>query len=144
MSVQGYDWSSAVSALAIANTPLFLVQKLQEDPVVRSVSIHETGEEVLEALKEAVRTKPETLTEAVIPYALLVALYSMPHAAYLQKTSAIQPSYGDPWYAYIRQLLMQTYQPTQRQVLELRVKPTITVSSTSATSHHSITSKYRP
>jgi len=133
-----YDLSNAASTLAIANTPLFLVQKLQEDPVVRTISTQMTGDEILSELQSTVQKKPETLRESVVPYVLLVALYHNSQAAYLRKATRIQPSYEDQWFVYVRNVLIETYQPTSRQVLELRTGPMFSTRSSSASARHTI------
>jgi hypothetical protein len=136
-----FDFATAISALAVANTPLFLLQKLQENPLVHAIATQLTAEEMLDELKKSVQQKPETLEEAVIPYVLLVAISLNLQAAYLRKTLSIDPAYDDDWYKFIRSALLQTYQPTSRQFFEFRQRPSFSTTSSAATQTFPISPK---
>jgi hypothetical protein len=107
------DLKNAQAAFAVANTPLFLVRKLQEDPTVRALANKVRGDELLRELEMSAQRKPQTIREAVIPYVCLVALSFYDNASYLRRSISIRLEYEDYWFDYIRRVLIQTYRPTQ-------------------------------
>jgi hypothetical protein len=137
-----FSFANAAYARAVANTPLFLLRKLQEDPTVRAIADSCTGDELLVAFSESVQQKPNSPEETVLPYVLLVALYFNTQAAYLRKAALVRPNYEDEWLAYILNVLLETYQPATRQIVELKANPTTSITtSATATSHHIVVPK---
>jgi hypothetical protein len=117
MNPNDFDLSQASLALQAANTPLFLVRKLQEDPVTREIAENCSVEEILDVLRPSISADPTTAVEAVRPYALLVALWSKPDIGGLQEAVAI-PAPGLSWYSYIGGALMLTFSPVQTQTIK--------------------------
>lgn len=134
------DLSHASYVYGIANTPLFLVRKLQDDPTIRALGAECPGEQLVDALRLIEAREPATALEAVRPYAFLVALWFNPKIDYLREASNIQiPAYR--WYAYIAQVLLETFSPVQRQSLEVAGElraPVISIGSTAATNQEII------
>jgi hypothetical protein len=106
------DLKNAQSVFAVANTPLFLVRKLQEDPTVHALANRLHGDDLLRELEMSVQRRPETLREAVIPYVCLVALSLYSDASFLNNSMSVRLNYEDDWFDYIRTVLIQTYRPT--------------------------------
>src|SRR6266446_9920943 len=113
------DLKKAQAVFAVANTPLFLVRKLQEDPAVHALANKLHGDVLLRELELSVQKKPETIREAVIPYVCLVALSLYADASYLTKSVSVQPKYEDDWFDYIRTALIQLYRPTQIRTVKV-------------------------
>jgi hypothetical protein len=113
------DLKNAQAVFAVANTPLFLVRKLQEDPTVHALAHKLHGDDLLRELEMSVQQRPETIREAVIPYVCMVALSLYPDASYLSKSVSVQPKYQDDWFDYIRTALIQLYRSTQIQTVKV-------------------------
>jgi cytochrome c-type biogenesis protein CcmH/NrfG len=110
------DFPGAESVFAIANTPLFLVRKLRADPAVQELARENTEEEILSALRAAVRNEPQSARDYVVPYVYLIALAIKNNTAALRKAIEIRPPYAD-WYDYIANYLVQSSTPTVRNTL---------------------------
>jgi hypothetical protein len=61
------DPEIAERTYAVSNVPLFLLRRLQTDTAPRSVAASWTAGEILDALRGALREKPEALHDAVRP-----------------------------------------------------------------------------
>jgi len=118
MNVEEVDLTGAAETFAVANAPLFLVRKLQADPVVRNISERYPSQEILEALRGSIESKPTTVIEAVRPYALLVALWFKSEIDGLQEAIGI-PAPDLNWYAYIGDALMISFSPVQTQSIQM-------------------------
>ena len=98
----------AEASFAVANTPLFLIHKLQSDPAVREiVDSSISGKAILQALKVAIRRKPRTLTGVVRPYVYLAALSQRQDESSLKEASQFDAKYFD-WFDYITNVLLET------------------------------------
>jgi hypothetical protein len=64
----------ACEVFAVANTPAYLIRKLRQDPEISEISRSISDEEILAALRLAVKEDCAILLNAVRPYAYLVAL----------------------------------------------------------------------
>jgi len=118
MSPMDFDLTQASRIYSIANTPLFLVRKLQDDPSVRAISDACPGEQIVEMIRAIVAAEPANALEAVRPYAFLVALWFKPEIEHLQEAAKFKtPVYG--WYEYIAGALRESFSPVQRQVIEV-------------------------
>jgi hypothetical protein len=118
MNPDNFDLNAAARVYGIANTPPFLMRKLQVDPVVREISEKCSPEEILDALRSAVEKdamrEPMTPVDAVRPYAYLVALWFKPEVAHLREAAKIlAPSYR--WFDTIAELCIQTFSPIGNQ-----------------------------
>ncbi|MGB2678201.1 MAG: hypothetical protein WAN12_14045 [Candidatus Acidiferrum sp.] len=116
------DWelSEASRAYGVANTPLFLVRKLQADPEVRAICDACSGEQILDALESALRVEPATPAEQVRPYAFLVALWFKPTADHLRE--AFRFSCADTswrWFGYIAAALLETFSHVESQTIQV-------------------------
>jgi hypothetical protein len=127
-----HDLRNAEAALAVANTPLFLIRKLSDDPNVRAISHSLSGEQILDTLRASVEGRPQTLFQAVVPFVCLVALSLLEDDSYLQASKGIQPSYEDDWFAYAREVLVQTFKPTSRRLISA-MGPTVPQTVTTKT-----------
>ena|ERR1035437_3055811 len=118
MNLNELDLTHASRVYAISNTPLFLVRKLQEDPSVLAISQKYSGEEIVNALRDAVKTEPDNSIEAVFPYVLLLALFLKPTIDHLQEASKIQTAIYE-WYAYIVDALLMRYSPFKHETIQV-------------------------
>lgn len=129
------DLKEAEAAMAVANTPLFLLRKLRVDPSVHALPRKFEGNALLTALKDALQKEPQTLREMVAPYAYLVALSMFATMSYVKEVATLKAPFT-PWYSHIAEVLLKTYTPISRQslVVPARVesevpRPTATKSS---------------
>ncbi len=109
---------SAESAYFVSNTPLYLLRKLREDPVVAALATSATGEELLYALRKAAREEPSSIAERVRPFVLLVALAMKDDIRRLREATTVQLPSANEWFDYIRRVLIETYRPTIHTTLK--------------------------
>jgi hypothetical protein len=118
MTSDQFDLSQAGRIYGISNTPLFLIRKLQADDAVRGIGESCEPQEILETISAAVATEPATATEAVRPYALLVALWFKADVAHLLAAAKIPaPRYN--WYEFVSQALIATFAVVQNQTIQI-------------------------
>lgn len=135
MNPNDFDLTDASLVYAVSNTPLFLVRKLQADPVVRAIGEGCSGEEIIQALRAAVATEPQDARQAVRPYAYLVALWYKPELDHLLE-AAKTPAPHHSWFTYIASALIATFSPVQKQLITVPGQlgsPTMFTSSPSQT-----------
>ena len=135
MNSDDFDLTEAASVYAVSNTPLFLVRKLQSDPIVHEIAESCSGEEIIEALRVAAATEPKSVNEAVRPYAYLVALWYKPELEHLLEAERI-PAPNYLWFAYIASALVQTFSPVQKQLITVPYQidsPKVFIGSSSET-----------
>lgn len=133
-TIADFDLTPASQIYGIANTPLFLIRKLQVDPAVRELSDSIPGEQIVRAIGAAVSREPENPTEAVLPYALLVALWFKPEVEHLEQAATVDaPAFS--WFRFIASVLIETFSPIQRQVIQASSQlPAMSVTSSASTS----------
>ncbi len=112
MTIEQVDLSHAASTYAVANTPLFLVRKLREDPAVSEIAKLFSGDQILAALQLTVQDKPTDLFDYVRPYVYLVALSMKETDTYLRKAMELPNTRKWDWFNYVALALLQTYTPT--------------------------------
>jgi len=95
---------------AVANTPLFLARRLQEDPVVQEIANSFRGDQILEEFRNAIAHPPESLLDYTRPYVYLVALSKLPDSEYLRAAN-IGGTEKWRWVPYLKEVLLQTYIP---------------------------------
>jgi hypothetical protein len=135
MNAVELDLTQAAKIYGIANTPLFLIRKLQEDPSVRAISAAYSGPEIVEALRSMVAAEPVDAGEAVRPYALLVALWFKTEIDHLQEAAKLETAIY-AWYSYIAEVLVASFSPVNDQVIEVPGQlssPTASIESSSPT-----------
>jgi hypothetical protein len=113
------DTQTAERALAVANTPLFLLRKLRADPTVAELRQNYSAAEILSALKRSLKKTPKTLSEAVTPYLYLVALSGLPDVRFLREAETFAAP-NTEWYSYLARLLVETYRPTSFKTIKVQ------------------------
>lgn len=108
----------AGESYAAANTPLFLLRRLHTDEEVVELGVKFKADQLLDALKAAVAVEPKTPSEAVRPYALLVALWHQDKSDSLKEAAKIEAPHAD-WYQYISAVLLETFSPIQSSLIQL-------------------------
>jgi hypothetical protein len=126
-----YNFHRAETALAVANTPLFLLRKLRSDPVVVEIARDVSDEELLDALRVVTQEEPQNIQEAVLPYVYLVALSVKGNLTILKQASDVDAPHAR-WFKYISKFLLQSFIPTQRSTVPIITPPTAFTSSTSS------------
>ena len=118
-SLDEANLSHAAQMFAVANTPLFLIRKLRDDPVVNEMANVFAPDDIINHLHKAVEHEPETLLDYVCPYVYLVALSKKPQDKFLKDVADMPGSERWDWFDYIRRVLLETYLPTGNQVIEM-------------------------
>jgi hypothetical protein len=134
MNPNNFDLSQATLIYGVSNTPLFLLRKLQSDPVVRAISDTCSGAEILEAIRVSLLEEPRSPLEAVQPYAYLLALWFKPEIRHLQEASKIPAPHAN-WYPYMAEVLTETFSKVQTLTLQPPGQlpaPVVSIGSTGA------------
>jgi len=118
MNLETFDLSQAAYTYGLANTPLFLVRKLQDDPAIRAISNSCSEDVILQSLRLLMGQEPTSALEAVKPYAYLVALWFKPEIGPLQQAAEMKTR-AHQWYSYVAEVLIETYSPVQTQLIEV-------------------------
>jgi len=134
MNVNELDLTQASRAYGVANTPSFLVRKLQADAGIRALGQTCSAQDILAALRASVAVEADSPVDAVRPYALLVALWFKQEIEHLKEASKISaPEYR--WFPVVSELLIQNFSPVQMHTIQLPgVLPAPQISFTSQAS----------
>jgi hypothetical protein len=100
--------SEASANFLVANTPLFLARKLRSDNAIYLFSRSASASDIFDTLADAISKRPQTVEDAVLPYALLVALSLKPERNFLQNAARLNFQYSD-WFKYIADYFLQSY-----------------------------------
>ena len=106
-TISEIDLSQACGDYMVANTPLFLIRKFRASAAVRRIADTMSGAEITAALQEYATRQPETLRDAVVPYACLVALSMQNNIQGLRDAASIAAVPEHKWFNYIRSVLLQ-------------------------------------
>jgi len=118
MNPNDFDLTEASRSYGVANTPPFLVRKLQADPVVRAISEKCSPLEILDAIRSTVSAEAESPLEAVRPYAFLTALWFKPEIEHLQEAAKIDAP-TCRWFVHVASILLETFSPVQGGIIEV-------------------------
>jgi hypothetical protein len=110
-ALRSADLSRAQSAFMVANSPLFLLRKLREDPTVAEIAKKTRTTTILSQLRQSLSRESRTLRTAVAPYVYLVALSMQPDIKYLVHASKLSAPHHT-WFSFLSDVLLKTYQPT--------------------------------
>jgi hypothetical protein len=69
-----FNFTKAEAAYVVANTPLFIVRNLKNDPSVTKVAANFSSAQIVEELKVRLDTPPQTARDRIIPFILISAL----------------------------------------------------------------------
>lgn len=116
MNIFEVDLSGAVRALAVANTPFFLVRNLKNEFTTEFISKHFSDEEILSGLRSVLEIGPNDLVNSVRPYVYLVSLWMKPRREALTLASGMNASRWG-WYTVIASYLLETYSPILTQTI---------------------------
>jgi hypothetical protein len=115
-ALRGVDLSGAQSVLAVANSPLFILRKLREDPTTAKIAGAASGHAIFNLLKTSLRRNPRTLRSAVAPYVYVVALSMQRDIKYLRQASRIHAPYPR-WFKIVCAALLDSYQAATVQTV---------------------------
>lgn len=110
------DLTGATQSFGLANTPFFLLRKLKGDPAVTEIGTGFSEDEILKALRTALDGDPTEPSNAVRPYAYLVALWQKPRPDSLRTAVTLRADKWG-WYRQIALALLETYSPISTQIL---------------------------
>jgi hypothetical protein len=123
------DLSQAERDYLISNTPLFLLRKLQGNPVVQQISQNTSRAVLLSTLRTSLKREPRTLKTAVRPYAFLVAL-AMKRGGEIKEIAKWKAPHHR-WFNFMATVLSTTSTtPTSRLTVDVTRSPNlVTISS---------------
>jgi hypothetical protein len=114
-----FNLDQAALAYAVANTPLFLLRKLREDPLTREISSSFSGDTLFTELQNALKHRPESLQDYVRPYVYLVALSMKQEDRWLRDAVRIPSVESWNWFRYLQHVLLETYVPTETGTINI-------------------------
>lgn len=109
-SIAEANLQNAAQAYAVANTPLFLIRRLQEDSTVQEIATSFSGEEILAELQRSAARAPESLLDYTRPYVYLIALAKQQNSDCLRAAGAVETK-DWRWFSYMKDVLLETYSP---------------------------------
>ncbi len=109
-----FDLSDSAQTFAVANTPLFLLRKLRQDPVVLEIARSLSARELLAEFHESLHAAPKDLVEAVAPFVYASALSMKESDAYLLDASRNPAIDQRDWLRFFVETLFRTFSPTSR------------------------------
>jgi hypothetical protein len=104
------DLRSAAGSFAVSNTPLFLASRLRNDPAVAQIAKWPSND-IMKALRGALRVRPTTIERSVAPYVYIVALSVKEDIHALRAASSFNGQ-NAMWYSDICNFLVHTARPT--------------------------------
>jgi hypothetical protein len=104
------DLSETGNTYLIANTPLFLANRLQADSSVEALSRFCSSEDLYAGVLQALEKIPESPVDAVRPFAYLIALRRKDSPEIFSKAAALS-SVHHPWYKTVARALEATFIP---------------------------------
>lgn len=111
------DLTAASFALAVANTPPFLIRKLKSDPAVKLINDSFSDDQILNELRALANADPAEPLNAVRPYAYLTALWMKPRPDALRVAAELNMNRWR-WYSVIASFLLDTYSPISSQTFQ--------------------------
>jgi hypothetical protein len=122
---------------------MFLLRKLRSDSSVWRLVQLCSAEELFSDLMASLANKPESLVDAIKPYALVVALAQKGNVALLREIVKHPAPFSD-WFSEIANILIQTSEPTETTVITppqyYMVQPN-KLAASSATNNQSVSAK---
>jgi len=114
VSIRNQKMEDAELAFATANTPLYLLRKLRASNTVARIAVERSSFQIFRALSSALKCKPETFKESVLPYVLLVTLSVKQDTKYLPALQGVAAPHH-PWFSYCATYLSAGARSTVRQ-----------------------------
>ena len=135
--------TDASLALAVANTPLFLLRKLRADPCVSEIASSFDGDSIVQEIHRLACSDVRDATDYVRPYVYLVALSFLSDIKFLRAATRIKGTNKWDWFNYINRVLLETYIPTERVKLDAPQKQNVvsTIYGSSVVSFQTIVPK---
>ena len=104
------DFLNAQTSYAVANAPLYLLERLRSDPDVQAVAATTAPKSIYKKIGSSLRKRPRTLRDLAMPYVYLVALGMTQDLALLRKASLLPTD--AKWFRYLAEILMLETTPT--------------------------------
>jgi hypothetical protein len=125
MKPNDVDLSEAGKIYLVANTPLFLTRRLQDDSSVDVLRRSCSGEDLYEGIVESLQFAPGDSVEAVRPFAYLIALRGQESPELFLKAARMRSDYH-PWFKTVARALEATFVPHVNQTIWVEApRPTI-------------------
>lgn len=133
------NFAEAELSLGLANSPIFLLRRLQEDPAILTMVSSCDGREILRELKAIAKRVPSLGADAVKPYAYLIALFMKGDVENFEKAATVKAPYAE-WFSYIANFLRQQASPTSNSAISFNndlfaAEPSPSASTTTSYAH---------
>lgn len=113
MNIRRMKLLDAQKIFATANTPLYLVRKLRVAPSVERIAREKSGFQIFRALRASLKEQPDGFRDAVLPYAMIVALSLQSKSKYLFEAANLNAPHHQ-WFDYCCKYLIAGYQTTSK------------------------------
>jgi len=133
MKPEEINLTETANIYLVANTPIFLIRRLQADPSVFALAQRCEAQDLYDSIVSSLAKSPENPVEAVRPFAFLVAL-RIQNSAELFYRAAELPAPHLPWFSTVARMLGVTFVPNANVSMTVTRLPTLTYTSGSATS----------
>jgi hypothetical protein len=110
-TIRNVNYDTAIANFVVANTPIFLLRKLRSDSCVWRLAQLCSADELFSELAASLANKPESLADAVKPYALVAALAQKGDLTLLREIAKHPAPFSD-WFSEITNILIQTTEST--------------------------------
>ena len=118
MRLKNVDLEEATKSYIVANTPLFLLRKLSEDPIVQRIAATLSHEQLAAALEASLIKKPRSLEAQVKPFVYLVAMAEKEDYSALSVAANLNAPYHE-WFNYLANALLTRNPPISRTSISL-------------------------
>jgi hypothetical protein len=132
MKPEQINLTETANIYLIANTPIFLIRRLQADSSVYALAQLCTASDLYDAIVSSLAKPPEDPIEAVRPFAFLVAL-RIQNCAQLFYKAAELPAPHLPWFSTVARMLGVTFVPNANVTMTVTPPPSLTDFSGSTT-----------
>jgi hypothetical protein len=120
------DFPVAEKIFAISNTSSFLLRKLRDENSIRALAETFTPKQLVAELKRTATKRPKSLSDAVRPYVMLVALSWYSDREPLKSATKIETPHF-PWFETIGKDLLNRHSPVSYTKIE--IPPRISVAA---------------
>lgn len=113
---------SVEMAIAVANTPPFLLRKLKKDPAIYELSRKLKPAQIFSELKSHLSRKPKSVEDLAWAYAYLFALFLAGEWKFIRAAKSLDAPHH-AWFEYLANSLAVEFQPTNIQQVRIPQNP---------------------
>jgi len=114
---------NAEAAYFVSNTPVYFIRRILEDKAVQELARSASSDELLFCYRSLSQAMPESMSDLVLPYCCLAALFIKNDGRKLKLATAIRAHPGYKWLEEIARTFLEMLVPTT--VINVKVAPTV-------------------